>query len=196
MSELVEPTSEIGGVANLSKSEIFDVLRNQRRRFVLHYLEHFDGEGPVELGELATQVAAWENDVPATAVTSTQRKRVYTTLQQSHLPKLDETGIVKFDSSRGTVRATDVVGDLTIYLEVVPGNEFAWHEFYLGLGAVGCALMAAVWAGIYPFSSVPAIAWGAVVCVVLVVSAAVQLYVQRGTDISEGVIPDEFDLGP
>lgn len=193
MSELVEPTNEIGGVANLSKSEIFDVLRNQRRRFVLHYLEHFDGEGPVELGELATQVAAWEYDVPATSVTSTQRKRVYTTLQQSHLPKLDEAGIVKFDSNRGTVCATDIVGDLTIYLEVVPGNEFAWHEFYLGLGAVGCALMAAVWAGIYPFSTVPAIAWGAVVCVALVVSAAAQLYVQRAMGIGDGDIFGDFD---
>ncbi|PSP51353.1 hypothetical protein BRC60_03175, partial [Halobacteriales archaeon QH_1_68_42] len=46
----------------LSKGEIFDVLQNQRRRYVLQYLERFDE--PVALSDLATQVAAWEYRIP------------------------------------------------------------------------------------------------------------------------------------
>ncbi len=194
--DVATPSPSPESLGGLSKSEIFDLLRNQRRRFVLHYLKHYDGDGPVELGELATQVAAWENDVGVDEVTSSQRKRVYTTLQQSHLPKLDEAGIVEFDAGRGQIRATDVVEDLTIYLEIVPSHEFAWHEFYLGLGAVGSALMAAVWAGIYPFTMVPGIVWGGVLSVALLVSAAAQLYVQRDMGIGEGAEPSELDFGP
>lgn len=190
------PSSGDEPAGGLSKSEIFDLLRNQRRRLVLRYIERHDGDVPAEIGEIATQVAAWENDVAVDAVTSAQRKRVYTTLQQSHLPKLDEAGIVEFDAARGTVRGTDVADDLTIYLEVVPGHEFAWHEFYLGLGAVGCALMAAVWAGIYPFSAVPGVVWGTVVSATVLLSAVAQRHVQRGLETSAGDLSNGHENGP
>ncbi|MEF8773816.1 MAG: hypothetical protein V5A37_03760 [Halobacteriales archaeon] len=177
--------------ADLSKSEIFDLLRNQRRRFVIHYLKA--EEGSVELGHLATRVAAWEYGVAPEAVTSSQRKRVYTTLQQSHLPKLDDADIVEFDSSRGVIRPREVLGDITIYLEIVPGHEFAWHEYYLGLGAVSLALMAAVGAGIYPFTFAPPIVWGTVISVAFLASAAVQVYTQRGMDVGTGDRPQEIE---
>jgi len=161
--------------AGLPRDEAFDVLRNQRRRFVLHHLTASDGA--VELGDLATRVAAWENDVGPEAVTADQRKRVYTTLQQSHLPRLDEAGIVEYDADRGVVSPTDRASDLSIYLEVVPDEEFAWHEYYLGLGAVCLALMVAVWAGAFAF--VPAVIWGTVISLALLASAAVHASRQR-----------------
>lgn len=177
----------------LSKSEVFDLLRNQRRRFVLHYLKH-NPDDDVALGDLAVRVAAWEYDVQPGEVSSTQRKRVYTTLQQSHLPKMDEAGILEFDEDRGVVTPTDVVADLTIYLEIVPGREFAWHEYYLGLGAVCTALMAAVWAGIYPFAFAPPIIWGTTISVALAVSAAVHVLSQRRMGIGESESPQELEF--
>jgi len=173
------------GGDRLSRDETFDVLRNQRRRFVLHHLEAT--AEPVELGALATQVAAWENGVDAAAVTADQRKRVYTTLQQSHLPRMDEADVVDFDADRGVVRPTERVDDLSIYLEVVPGEEFAWHEYYVGLGAVCLALMAAVWAG--AFSFVPPVIWGTVISLALLASAAVHARRQRGMDVGAGATP-------
>ena len=194
MSELREraPATDESVAAGLSKSEVFDLLRNQRRRFVLHYLKSNDEA--VELGDLATQVAAWEYGVTTQEVSSDQRKRVYTTLQQSHLPKLDEAGIVEFDSSRGIIRSTDVLSDLSIYLEIVPENEFAWHEYYLGLGAVCCALMVAVAAGVYPFAFAPPIIWGTVISVAVVGSAVVHIYSQQEMDIGVGDVPQELEF--
>jgi hypothetical protein len=179
---------------DLSKNEIFDLLRNQRRRFVLHYLKNNPDE-EVTIGTLADQVAAWEYAIPLEEVSSTQRKRVYTTLQQSHLPKMDEAGIVEFDGDRGTITPTSVVADLTIYLEIVPGREFAWHEFYLGLGAVCSALMAAVWAGIWPFAFAPPIIWGTVISAAVAISAAVHVYTQRSMGIGAGEAPQVLDHG-
>ncbi|WP_227375194.1 DUF7344 domain-containing protein [Haladaptatus halobius] len=67
-------TSETEGtVAPLSRDIVLQVLSN-RRRYALHHLRRC--EGSVEIGELVTQIATWENDV-----TSKQRKRVYNTLQ-------------------------------------------------------------------------------------------------------------------
>ena len=110
----------------LSKGEVFEVLRNQRRRFVLQYLKQDDR--PVELGDLAQQVAAWEYETTLDAVTPEQRKRVYTTLQQTHLPKMDESGILEFDSDAGVIEATDRTRDISVYLEIVPGHEFDGTE--------------------------------------------------------------------
>lgn len=190
------PTAESDGedaAGGLSKNEIFDLLRNQRRRFVLHYLENHPDEA-VSIGDLADRVASWEYDIPREEVSSTQRKRVYTTLQQSHLPKMDRVGILEFDADRGMVRPTDVLEDITIYMEILPGREFAWHEYYLGLGAVCSSLMAAVWAGIYPFAFAPPIIWGTVISAALGISAAIHVYSQRRMGIGAGESPQEVEF--
>lgn len=163
---------------DLTKGEIFDVLRNQRRRYVLQYLKRMDD--PVELGDLATQVAAWEYDTTVDEVSSEQRKRVYTTLQQTHLDKMAEAGIVEYDADRGVIRSTDQTADLSIYLEIVPGREFPWQEYYLSLGAVSTALVTALWFDVYPLTMVSDLGWATLIALVLSLSAVYHVYRQRG----------------
>ena len=80
----------------LSEDEVFDILRNSRRRQVLSYLLENGGQASVK--ELTRHVAAEEYDVAAEDVTSEQHKRVYTALHQCHLERLDEYGVVDFDT--------------------------------------------------------------------------------------------------
>lgn len=185
-----EPESESEPV-ELTKGKIFDVLRNQRRRFVLQYLKYADG--PVELGELATQVAAWEYETTTEAVSSAQRKRVYTTLQQTHLEKMDAVGIVAYDADAGLIRATDQTDDLNVYLEIVPGREFAWREYYLALGGISCALVVAVWLGLPgPFADVHDLVWGGLIAVAFTLSAAVHIYRERDMRLGSSEEPPEL----
>ncbi|ARS88670.1 DUF7344 domain-containing protein [Natrarchaeobaculum aegyptiacum] len=177
----------------LTKGETFEVLRNQRRRYVLHYLKRDDR--PVELGDLAQQVAAWEYETTLDGVTSAQRKRVYTTLQQTHLPKMDEAGILRFDSDRGIVEATDRTKDLSIYLEIVPGHEFAWRELYLSLGAVSCALIAAIWLEIYPLTMLSELTWAAIIAVTFTVTATAHIYHERHMRLGHSELPPELNYG-
>lgn len=93
---------------------IFAILRNHRRRLVLAYLREHDA---TTQGDLARHVAAVENEIPESAVTSTQRKRVYVSLYQAHLPKLDDFGAISFDRDRGTVERTDRTDELLRYLD-------------------------------------------------------------------------------
>ncbi len=174
----------------LSTGEIFELLRNQRRRYVLHYLKREDQ--PVELGTLAQQVAAWEYETTPEEVTPTQRKRVYTTLQQTHLPKMDETNILEFDDDEGIIRGTPRTHDLSIYLEIVPGNEVAWREVYLAIGAVSCALVAALWLEIYPLTLISTLGWSAIVALTVTTTALAHTYHERKMRLGHGDQPPEL----
>ena len=177
---------------DLSKGDVFEVLRNQRRRYVLHYLKG-DG-GPVELGDLAQQVAAWEYETTTDGVTPAQRKRVYTTLQQTHLPKMDEVGILTFDADRGVIESTDRTHDISVYLEIVPGHEFAWRELYLSLGAISCALVAALWLEIYPFTALSDLTWAGIVAVTVTATAIAHIYHERNMRLGHGDQPPELSF--
>jgi hypothetical protein len=140
-----------------SHETAFDILSCQRRRYVLHYL--LSEEARTELGILARQLAAWENEIDREAVTSKQRVRTYTALRQSHLPKMDDAGFVEFDRDRGTVELTDDGAELRVYLQVVPGDEIPWSRFYLGLSLLGVGVIGAVAWGVVPFAALSPIGW-------------------------------------
>ena len=98
----------------LSKDDMFHLLSNQRRRDTLRYLA--DNGGRVDMRDLAEQVAAWEHDTTVTQLDSDERQRVYIALYQTHLPKLDDHGIIAYNQSRGIVERTERADQLDPYL--------------------------------------------------------------------------------
>ena len=84
---------------------VFDLLSNERRRHVLRYL-HTESSSTT-LGDLAEYIAAIENDKPESALSSTERKRVYISLYQSHLPKMSSADVIDFDVDRKTVELAE-----------------------------------------------------------------------------------------
>jgi hypothetical protein len=161
----------------LTQDAAFTMLCCRRRRHILHYLRQEDRE--VSLRELSMQLAAWENDVNVDAVTHKQRMRTYTALRQSHLPKLDENGIVEFDSSAGAVELTDDASELEVYLDVVPHDEIPWSTYYLGLGNICAVAVILSWVDLFPFSSVPGLGLAALVTALFVGSAIAHWYHER-----------------
>lgn len=89
------------GEEHVDMDELFGVLGNERRRYVLEYLSRV--EGATTLNDLADHIAAWEYDKTVAAVDSQERKRVYVSLYQCHLPKMDEADALAYDEDRGTV---------------------------------------------------------------------------------------------
>ncbi len=159
------------------RDEAFDLLSNHRRRFALRHLQR-NGER-AELGELAERVAAWENGTSVREVSADERKRVYTSLQQVHLPRMDETGIVEFDDRAGVVTLGPAAEDLDLYLEVVEGRDVPWSQYYLLLGTANAGVLGAGYAGLPFFGSVPDIALGVFVLTTFLVSALVHAYYGR-----------------
>ena len=176
--------------AEISEDDLFDVLANQRRRFAVHLLKH-EPDDAVEIGEMAEQIAAWENGIDTAEISSSERKRVYTALQQSHLPKMDDAGVVEFNKARGVVEPTPALTDVDVYLDVVEGREIPWSEYYLGLSGVAAALVAAVWAGAWPFTLLPEMAWTLAIVVAFAFSALAHKYYTAEMEVGRGEEPPE-----
>ena len=179
-----EPTTE------LSEDELFDVLSNRRRRFAVHLLKQ-ESE-TVEIGDMAEQIAAWENDIDTAELTGSERKRVYTALQQSHLPKMDRAGVVEFNKDRGVIEPTPALEDVDLYMDVVEGKEIPWSSYYLGLSAVAAALTGAVWIGAWPFVLLPDVAWTPAIVVGFTFSAVTHKYYTTEMKVGEPEEPPEL----
>lgn len=138
---------DAGRRGRLTRDEVFDVLSSTRRRHVVHALAANGGE--MSVGALSRRLARWENDVPEEReVTPKQRKRVYTALRQSHLPKLDEVGIVDYDPDRGTVAFAPRADALRPYLR--EPTRLPWPRYYAGVATGGLLLTVGLAVGALP----------------------------------------------
>lgn len=86
---------------SLDIGTVFDVLQNRRRRDVLWHLSTVSER--VSISDLAESIAAWECGKPVEQLTTEERKRVYISLYQGHLPKMTDVGAVTYDQGRGIV---------------------------------------------------------------------------------------------
>lgn len=179
-----------GSEAQLSRDELFHVLRNRRRRFALHFLKQM---GECEIGEIAEQVAAWETGASRGALTAAERKRVYNSLQQTHLPKLAETGLVVYDARSGHVELAEFAEMLDIYLEVSERRDIPWSLYYLGLSGVGLATVLAVHLAIYPFGLMSSDLWLLLVVAVMTVSSVAHVISQRRNRLGSAEPPPDAE---
>lgn len=97
---------------------VFGLLKNRRRRDVLHLLTENASE--MHLGELAEQIAARECGKDVSQVDSQERKRVYIGLYQCHLPKLADVGVIEYNRPRGIIERGPTFDHASRYL---PADE-------------------------------------------------------------------------
>lgn len=171
----------------LSRTDVHDILSNSRRRHTIHILKRDDGESA--LSSIAEEIAAWENDKPVAEVSSRERHRVYTSVQQNHIPRLARAGIITHN--RGNLELTSEADELDVYMDVVPNNSIPWGEYYLGLSAFSLALVAAVWVGVFP-ASIPSLAWAALIGLLFAGSSAYHVYENSQQLLGNGDKPAEF----
>lgn len=106
--------------AELTRDDIFHVLQCRRRRLVLKYLHEYTGDEPADMSDIAEHIAALEHDTTVDALRSKQRQRVYIALYQSHLPKMDDAGVVDYNQDRGLVEPTPLANSFDRYLQQEP----------------------------------------------------------------------------
>lgn len=163
---------------------IFEVLRNDRRRLLLHYLKHREEAVPVR--EAVEQIAAWENDKAPEHVTVEERQRVHVSMLQSHLPTMESAGLVTYDQEENVIELTDRALGLDIYLEVVPEGDIDWGEYYTGVTLFNIVMLGFVWLDLYPFAMIPTVAWVVFVPVVFTIAALLHRWYQRTHQLGSG----------
>ncbi|WP_306056682.1 DUF7344 domain-containing protein [Natronococcus wangiae] len=162
------PQAESDEAPKLSSDDIFHILQTNRRRDAIRFL--LDQDGPVKMRDVAEYVAARENDTTVAELTSTERQRVYIPLYQSHLPKLDEEGIIEYNQSRGIVRPTDQLYVFEPYIKATENGASsledrasggrAIKEYYVTAVAASASLLLASVAGIL---TIPGLVLGAII---------------------------------
>lgn len=155
----------------LDERDIHDVLRNDRRRIAIGHLRESDG-GTASLGALSERVASRETgeNPPPRA----KRQSAYVSLHQTHLPRLEELGIVDYDAETKEVRLRERVREVEVYMEVVPGHALSWAEYYAALSVLGLVTVAASVLSVPVVSAVSTTAWAVAFLGTVALSAAYQ----------------------
>lgn len=171
--------------------ELYDVLANRRRRYALHYLQQVDGR--TDFGEMAEQIAAWEHGKARQEVTSNERKYVYSALQQRHLPKMHDIGLVEFNKRDGTVEPTAVLDEIDIYAEVVEEGNVPWGIYFPSLSAVHSVLLALVGFDVAPLTAFSDLEWALLFVSSFLVSSLVFLYDTKRMKLGDSGAPPEVE---
>ncbi|MFC4549950.1 MULTISPECIES: DUF7344 domain-containing protein [Halorussus] len=163
------------GTGELEPSQIHNVLRNDRRRHVLKHLR--DVDGVLSVDALAEHIATIETDEspPPRDV----RKSVYVSLHQTHLPKLDDLGIVDYDQRQQELELRDRAEEVEVYMEVVPEHDISWATYYLGISTLGLVTLTSVKFDLLFVSSFGVEFWSWYFLVLFTLSALYHAYNER-----------------
>jgi hypothetical protein len=174
-----------------SQDLVFDILSNPRRRYVLYHLQ--ENEEPVELGPLSEAIAAWENNVDEDELTSQQRKRVYVSLYQTHIPKMADGGIIEYDSDAGTVRLSEEGRRFQQSLGHTEAEGRSWELYYLALSIVAGLVVLATVFDVGAFRDVAAATVGIAVTLAFGTLTLVHVLYRRYRHRNQSTTP--FDIG-
>lgn len=102
---------------DVSLDDLFDALTNERRRLILRELDHHGS--PIAIRDLAANVAATIYGREREELTRQQRKRIYVSIYQNHVPKLETMGFAEqLDGGRHDhVAATDAAAAVLAVLD-------------------------------------------------------------------------------
>ncbi|MFD1562193.1 hypothetical protein ACFR99_01225 [Haloarchaeobius amylolyticus] len=97
---------------NSDVDALLDLLKAERRRIVLELLheiqcEYDSDEVTVQVPDLVRQVAAIEAAVDSATVGHTVKQSSEVDLHHTHLPMLDDYGVIEYDTAANEVSTTD-----------------------------------------------------------------------------------------
>ncbi|MFA9518100.1 hypothetical protein ACERIT_12920 [Halopenitus sp. H-Gu1] len=162
---------------SLPESVVYEILANPRRRGTIKHLTETTSGRTVSLRDLATAIAAEETG--ESPPPRSCKESVYNSLQQTHLPKLDELGIVEYDRGARTVSIRDSAREIDRYMELMTPYGLTWGEYYRTIGIVSLVSVVASLAGIPLVDAVDPLLWASGFLVVFVGSTLYQLWSLR-----------------
>lgn len=141
---------------------ILSMLMSPRRKCIVEHLAKNGGEAEIE--DIISSILDLENKER----NHKSRKSVYVSLMQTHLPKLEKEGIVRYDKRLGKLYLVNVPEGFELYTETVGKYDIPWSIYYFSLSI----LIAAI--GLY-FSNISSV----IVSAVFAASAAINILSQK-----------------
>ena len=159
----------------LPETDIHDILRNDRRRNVIKCLQ--DRGREVSLRDLSEHIA--EIETSESPPPSNIRDSVYVSLHQTHLPKLDDAGIVDYDSDRKTISLERPARQVDLYMEVVTRYGVTWATYYRAVGTFSLLSVVLASTGTPLLSAIDPLLWASFFLLVIAVSTFYQFWCRR-----------------
>lgn len=122
----------------LSESEIFHILGNDRRRAIVQLL--IESTDRVDVSDIAAEIAQEESDT--SSVPNNLYKSVYVSLQQTHLPQLEEDDVIRYDADSKTIEPGPYFEEVVTYVD---GGGNDWRDaigLHLALSVLGLVVIA------------------------------------------------------
>ncbi|WP_323191728.1 hypothetical protein [Halostella sp. PRR32] len=151
----LETTSPRKTREEISEKTVVDAIQNQRRRYVLYYLQNHDR--PIGLDELIDQVAAWERCTTPDEVSPSHRKSVYSAIHQTHLPYLEDLELVSYNRQRKQISLRVDRSEFGLYLVNDPHTTVPWYKVYFTLALTCLTAAGLILLGIWPVETLPVI---------------------------------------
>lgn len=117
------PPRPEGVQGEIPTDSLFDILRDERRRYVLYYLEN--ESNPASLDELAEAVASWSHDVGTADLPDELHRSARNSLHHCHVPRLESVGVVEYDVDQQTVTLADAAEETEPFLKLAALRDFA-----------------------------------------------------------------------
>ncbi|ELY95304.1 hypothetical protein C482_16703 [Natrialba chahannaoensis JCM 10990] len=156
----------------LAESEVFHILGNDRRRAIVQLLARQSGH--VDVSDVATEIAATESDT--TPVPNNLYKSVYVSLQQTHLPQLEEDAVIEYDSDAKTIQSGPNFETVVGYIDGHDGDRSTVLQFHLAACFLGLGLIALAGLDLPVFSSVDPVFWSVLILLAVAVSSLYRLF--------------------
>lgn len=154
----------------LTEEEIHHVLSNERRRLVLESLR--EERNPITSRDLAEKIAEFESG--ETPAPRNIRQSAYVSLHQTHLPKLDDLGIVEYDTQAKEVEISNGINDVEKYLRGHSSDK-RWNIFYVMLGLGGLVTVLGSIFSLPGISIIPSFYWASLFLLGIVILSIYQL---------------------
>jgi hypothetical protein len=100
-------------------------------------------------------------------------------LHQTHLPKLDSLGVVRYDSDRKDINIDGRAREVDLYMEVVTEYGITWGEYYRSLGVFALFSIVASEIGVPLLAEVSSLLVASAFLAVIGASIAYQLWTHR-----------------
>lgn len=83
-------------------NKVFELLKDERRRYVLYYL--YEQDGPVAIRDLVETVETWEDNPPPKDSLLNKFEEVALDLKHHHLPKSDEVEFIQYNPEQCVIQ--------------------------------------------------------------------------------------------
>ncbi|RQG97332.1 DUF7344 domain-containing protein [Natrarchaeobius chitinivorans] len=123
---------------SLAESEVFHILGNDRRRAIVQLLAQETGQ--VDVSDVATEIATNESD--SSSVPNNLYKSVYVSLQQTHLPQLEEDAVIEYDSEAKTIEPGANFEDVLTYTDGHSTDRSKSLQLHLVISVLGLSVIA------------------------------------------------------